>query len=71
MSKSFIHTPSDGRGKRKVFINDIEISRVIYANEKKGLVRFCPSPIKADRHGDVYSRTLKGTVRIEFIGDAG
>jgi hypothetical protein len=33
-----IHTPNDGRGRRKVLLNEREIDGVFYADTKKGIV---------------------------------
>ena len=63
-----IHTPMDGRGPRKVFVNGNEIPHVFYADTKKGIVRFSPEPIRIKKNSDyVYSRVLKGEVTVEEI----
>lgn len=63
-----IHHISDGRGKRKIFVNGNEIRYVIYADTKKGIVKYHPHPVRLKKGTDeVYTRTLKGVVTVEFI----
>ena len=67
-----IHMPYDGRGNRRIFVNGNEVRNVFYANEKKGIVKFYPRPLRVKKpEGDeAYSRTLKGSVKVDFINDA-
>ncbi|MBF4433211.1 hypothetical protein ERJ77_01610 [Vibrio anguillarum] len=63
-----IHTPRDFRGGRHVFVNGNEIRYVIYADTKKGIVKYHPHPVRLKKGSDVvYTRTLKGLVTVEFI----
>ncbi len=67
-SDSHIHTPSDGRGGRYVFVNGNKIDHVIYADTKKGIVKYHPHPIRIKKGSDfVYTRILKGLVTVELI----
>ena len=64
-----IHTPGDGKGYRQTFVNGNEVRNVFYANEKKGIVKFYPRPLRVKKpEGDeAYSRTLRGHVTVEFV----
>jgi hypothetical protein len=65
-----VHTPNDGLGPRRVFVNGNEVSRVTYANTESGVVRFHPYPYRINhRKCEVYERTLRGTVRVEPISE--
>ena len=67
-----IHRPYDGRGNRRIFVNGNEVRNVFYANEKKGIVKFYPRPLRVKKPecDEAYSRTLKGSVKVDFINDA-
>lgn len=59
-----IHTPDDGRGPRDVYLNGKRIRRVVYANTKKGKVRFC-DPLKLDKYCKrILIRTKRGRVEV-------
>ena len=61
----YVHTPYDGRGTRDVFLNGNKIDRVIYADEKRGIVRVVGNPIRIDKwHKRVLWRTLRGRVEV-------
>ena len=63
-----IHTVDDGRGYRKVFVNGNYIPETTYADTKKGVVYFAPSPVRVMRRKqEIYQRKLTGTVTVEFI----
>ena len=61
-ANKYVHTPYDGRGKnRDVLLNGNKIDRVIYADEKRGIVRVLSNPIRIDKwHKRVLWRTLRG-----------
>jgi len=64
-----IHTPHDGRGLRHVFVNGNKIDRVIYADTKRGVVRYLPYPVRLHRNRqEVYSRVLRGNVEVALHG---
>jgi hypothetical protein len=61
-----IHTPEDGRGLRKVFVNGREVPGCFYADDKVGLARRYRYPLRLDRWKKrVLSRTVRGAVRVE------
>jgi len=64
-----MHTPGDGKADRHIFVNGNEIKNVFYANENKGIVKFYPRPlrVKKPERDEAYSRTLRGSVTVEFI----
>ena len=66
-----LHTPEDGKPNRHIFVNGNEIRNVFYADEKKGIVKFYPRPFRVKRPecDEAYSRTLRGSVTVEFIDD--
>lgn len=59
-----IHTPHDGRGWRRVYVNGNEIGNVIRADTRRGLVVFVPEPVRSRRSGfdEIYTPTLRGHV---------
>ncbi len=65
-ANKYVHTPYDGRGKnRDVLLNGNKIDRVIYADEKRGIVRVVSNPIRIDKwHKRVLWRTLRGRVEV-------
>jgi len=65
-----IHTRSDGRGIRRVFVNGNEIRRAIRADTKRGEVIFAPSPIRLKRNKELYTRMLRGVVTVEQVSNA-
>lgn len=38
MRRDHIHTPSDGRGRRVVYVNGKEVERVVLADTRRGVV---------------------------------
>jgi hypothetical protein len=65
-----IHSPFDGRGRRRVFVNGNEVERAIWADLKRGLVCYAPTPMRIKRNSDeLYTRTLRGQVTVEPISD--
>lgn len=67
MSGNF-HHPKDGRGQRRVTVNGNEVKFVLWADVKRGVVCYCPQPLRMTRNGEVYTRTLRGSVVIEPTG---
>ena len=66
------HSANDGKGFRRVYINGNQIDHVLWANEEQGLVCFMPHrrlTKKDKRKGEIYTRLLRGTVRVEFINE--
>ena len=64
------HSAKDGKGFRRVYVNGNRIDRVAWANEEQGLVCFMPHirlTEKDRRKGEIYTRLLRGNVRVEFI----
>lgn len=64
------HSAQDGKGFRHVYVNGNRIDCVLWANEEQGLVCFMPKRrmTKRDiRKGQIYTRLLRGNVRVEFI----
>lgn len=63
-----IHTPNDGRGNRKVFLDGKLIERVVYADTMKGIVKVNVHPLRLKPNGEVLQRTYRG--KVEVIEDA-
>ena len=60
-----IHTPTDGRGLRDVFVNGKLVMHVFFADTKHGVVRLYPHPFKLDKwRKRVLSKTLHGIVEV-------
>lgn len=52
----------------RVFLDGVELRRVVAVNRRKGRVRVYDDPIKINKRGKaIISRTLYGAVRIELI----
>lgn len=67
-SMSHVHTPSDGRGRRRVLLDGHVVEKVVYADTRKGVVRHYDSPVRIHRHGKrAVQRTKHGKVEVEFI----
>ena len=66
-SKPHRHTPKDGRGFRKVFVNGNPIDHVFYADTKRGIaLAFC-IPLRPHPHrhrGEVRWHCVKGRVTV-------
>lgn len=64
------HSAKDGKGLRHVYVNGNRIDCVLWANEEQGLVCFMPKRRMTKRNirkGQMYTRLLRGNVRVEFI----
>lgn len=62
------HSVNDGKGNRRVFVNGNLTNRVIWANEEQGLVCCYRYPLKINkRKGELYTRLLRGDVKVEFV----
>lgn len=62
--KPHIHTPGDGRGRRKVMVDGQEVKRVVYADTLRGEVRCIDDPIRIVG-GEAAWHTLRGRVTVE------
>ncbi|WP_439444453.1 hypothetical protein ABWU93_11400 [Xanthomonas translucens pv. translucens] len=63
-----VHVPDDGRGPRRVFVDGAEVREVVFADTRRGVVRYYPLPLKAHKQGKrLIERTRRGLVRVEPI----
>jgi len=63
-----IHTPGDGRGARRVYVDGKLVERVVYADTRRGIVRYEVFPPRLDKWGQRFiMRTRRGKVRVEPI----
>lgn len=63
-----IHTVDDGRGRRRVLLDGQVVEKVVYADTRKGVVRYCDTPVRVHKHGKrAIQRTKHGTVEVEFL----
>ena len=67
-ANKYVHTPYDGRGtNRDVLLNGNKIDRVLYADEKRGIVRVTHSPMRLDKwRKRILWKTLRGRVEVVF-----
>ena len=65
--RPWVHTPDDGRGMRRVYVDGVEVRPVVYADTRAGFVRCYHDPIRLDRKREV-ARTYK--VRGEVVVEA-
>lgn len=66
------HSSKDGKGIRHAYVNGNRIKCVKWANEEQGLVCFYPHyPLtkKSRRKGEIYTRLLRGEVKVVFIDE--
>jgi hypothetical protein len=65
---SCIHTPRDGRGARKVYLNGVEVQKCVYANTRAGKVRVIVhrnGMLVFGKHGkSLRTKTLYGRVEV-------
>lgn len=60
-----IHQPGDGRGPRKVLLNGKPVERVVYADTRRGIVRYIRFPLRVDKHQKrCIQRTRRGKVEV-------
>lgn len=68
MTRDHIHTPDDGRGLRRVFLDGKALPNCVYADTKEGLVEYTDDPPKLNDAKDaVVTHRAQGEVRVEFI----
>lgn len=66
MDQLHIHTPGDGRGPREVFVNSKIVKGVIFADERRGIVRAIYQPIRLDKYKKrLLSYVIRGEVRVK------
>ena len=64
-ANKYVHTYGDGRGARDVFLNGKKIEHVVYADEKRGIVRVTDYPIRLDKwRKKALWKTLRGRVEV-------
>ncbi|WP_099475413.1 hypothetical protein [Stenotrophomonas maltophilia] len=61
-----VHTPGDGRGRRRVLVDGREVKRAVYANTVTGEVRQLEDPIRIEGNEPAV-HTVHGRVEVEFI----
>jgi hypothetical protein len=60
-----IHTPGDGRGARRVYVDGKLMERVVYADTRRGIVRYEAFPRRLDKLGERFIvRTRRGKVTV-------
>jgi hypothetical protein len=61
-----IHTPKDGRGRRDVYLDGVQIKRVTYADTRCGVVRIMYDPLKLCLRRE-RARTFKRRGRVVVV----
>ncbi len=62
------HSVNDGKGNRRIYVNNNEIKHVLWANEEQGLVCCFKYPYKINKRKDgLCTRILRGKVKVEMI----
>lgn len=65
MNKSMVHTPGDGRGRRRVFVDGVEVRHVVFADVENGVIRYHDSPPVIDRSGEsIVEHEMRGRVEV-------
>lgn len=68
--RDHIHVRGDGRGPRQVYLNGKPIMQVVFADTRKGVVRFHDRPAKVHKHGKRFiERTRHGLVEVRPLGE--
>ena len=68
MDGDHIHTPDDGRGLRRVYLDGVALERVVYADTERGIARVYDDPPRISRRREcVISRKVRGVVTVEPI----
>lgn len=67
MHAPWIHFVGDGRPPREVFVDGIRIERAIYADGRKGIVRYHRQPLVV-RDGEIVTTEVRGRVEVREIG---
>lgn len=67
MADPYVHTPDDGRGQREVRCNGVLLSRVMYADTRRGIVRFASYPVRVNRRGEIVTTTRRGKITVHSI----
>lgn len=63
-----IHTPGDGRGLRKVYVDGVEIKSCFYVDTRRGIVDCHREPLRLDKHRKrILSKRVRGTVTVVNI----
>lgn len=62
-----IHTPEDGRGQRRVFVDGNLVEYVFYADTDAGEVRAYVSPLVVE-NGEIKKHVLRGKVEVVPYG---
>ncbi|QLQ28518.1 MAG: hypothetical protein HZT39_09835 [Pseudoxanthomonas sp.] len=63
--KPWRHSANDGRGRRAVYLNGELIDRVVYADERRGIVKVIDSPIRLNRRRDgIITHVRRGRVEV-------
>ncbi|POQ05528.1 hypothetical protein CXB42_05150 [Pseudomonas syringae pv. syringae] len=70
MPNPTLHSAGDGRGSGAVFVNGNEIKHVLWCDTATGTVVFVPQPMRVKRNDrdEVYTRRLRGQVRVFYNG---
>lgn len=59
---------NDGKGNRRIYVNNNEIKHVLWANEEQCLVCCFQYPYKVNKRKDgLRTRILRGNVTVEMI----
>ena len=67
MADSHIHTRDDGRGARNVYVDGKLMSRVTYADTRRGLVRYVKFPPRVNKREQLIEHTRRGKVEVKPI----
>lgn len=60
-----VHVCGDGRGLRRVLLNGVEMENVLYADTRRGIIRYFPRPLKIDKYRKrIIQRTKHGKVEV-------
>ena len=75
MQPAHVHEAGDGRPPRHVWLDGELLKAVVYADEKRGMVRCLRQPLQLDKHGKrCLSFVLRGKVVVkpisQTVGDA-
>jgi hypothetical protein len=68
--RPWIHTPTDGRGPRDVYLNGKKLDKVFYADIRHGMVRCHFDPMKVNKRRQMVRGFKRyGNVEVVRIGE--
>lgn len=62
-----LHTKSDGKGYREVFVDGVLVNTALEADTEKGYVLAAVYPLEIDENDELKSYRIEGKVEVKFL----